>query len=123
MNRWLRRFLYGLVVLVWLILVTAPLVAFILAARGQIQVGEGPRRYVRIFLVQEEDAKGVGLEWVRPVSGQPAAGQPACSTGSLTYFTWEGEGQDGYFCQCYDPASDEVTSVTQQACQSQSENP
>lgn len=118
MHPWLRRFLYALVLLVWLVLVTSPLLAFLLAARGQIQVGEGPRRYVRLFLVQEEEAQGIGLEWVRPASGQPA-----CSEGSLTYFTWEGEGQNAHFCQCYDLATDVLTSVTPQACQSPSENP
>jgi hypothetical protein len=111
MQRWLRRLAYGLVVLVWLILMLAPIVAVVLAARGQIQVGEGPRRYVRLFLVQEEEAQGVGLEWVRP-----ADGQTSCSDGSLRYFTWEGEGQNADFCQCYDEAGEVLTSVTQEAC-------
>jgi hypothetical protein len=116
MNRWLRRLVYLLVFLVWLLLITSPFLAFMLAARGQIQVGEGPRRYVRLFLVQEEEIQGVGLEWVRP-----AGGQATCSDGSLTYFTWEGEGQNGDFCQCYDAAGEVLMSVTQQSCQEENQ--
>jgi hypothetical protein len=118
MHPWLRRLIYALLLIVWFILITSPFLAFVLAARGQIQLGEGPRRYVRLFLVQEEDTQGIGVEWVRP-----AADRPACSDGSLTYFTWQGEGQNAHFCQCYDPAGDQLTSVTQQACSAQSENP
>jgi hypothetical protein len=113
MNRWLRRLLYALVVLVWLLLVIAPLLAFVLAARGQIQFGSDPRRHLRLFLVQEEDAQGIGLEWLRP-----SRSQSACSSGSLTYFMWEGEGQNASFCQCYEPITNELDSVAPQACQS-----
>jgi hypothetical protein len=112
MKLWLRRLLYTLLLLVWLVLVLSPILAFVLAARGQIQFGEEPRSYLRLFLVQEDEAQGVGLEWLRP-----AAEQATCSTGSLTYFLWEGEGQNAEFCQCYDPATNDLISSTQQACQ------
>lgn len=73
-----------------------PFVSVILATQGQIELGEVPGNHVRLFLVQERDAQGIGVEWTRPVN-EPAG----CAQTSLTYFMWEGEGEGVTYCRCY----------------------
>ena len=74
-----------------------PLVAVLLATQGQIDVGEAPGNHLRLFLVQEQDAQGVGVEWTRRV-GEPAG----CAQTSVRYLLWEGEGQGVTYCRCFD---------------------
>ena len=62
MKVWLRRLLLLLFVLFWLALILMPTVAFILARNGQIQIGRSDGRHWRLFLVQEADMEGLGLE-------------------------------------------------------------
>lgn len=96
MKRTPRRVLYFLLLVLWLIIMLCPVFAVVLAARQQIQIGDGPQSHLRIFLLQEPDARGVGVEWARPSA---AAG---CAQTSLTYWLWRGEGQNARFCSCYD---------------------
>ena len=49
-------------IVIWLILLSLPGLAFSLAARGQLQMGETEGNHLRIFLLQERDAEGIGLE-------------------------------------------------------------
>jgi hypothetical protein len=100
MARWPRLLLYGALLLVWLAAIAFPFVAFRLATRGQMRLGSDEQRYLRLFLVQERDAEGVGIEWVRP------AREPYnCSNGTVTYLFWEGEGENIRYCQCFDAVS------------------
>ena len=110
MNRWLRRLLYFFVVVVWLAVMSFPLVAAILAVRGEIQLGDDPRSHLRLFLVQERQAQGVGVEWTRPVSKRAS-----CSQSSVSYLLWEGEAENVVYCQCYDEGG-AVTSTVRHAC-------
>ena len=99
MKRWLRRFGYLLIIIIWLMIMCFPTFAFTLAMREQIQVGSNPRTHLRIFLVLEEDADGIGVEWARPLLGND------CTQTSVIYLLWEGNGSDQNvsFCQCFDP--------------------
>lgn len=111
MSRWPRRFIYLLVTLAWLCVMSLPALAFILAVRGQIQIGSDVRHHLRIFALQELDAQGIGVEWTRPVRQQPA-----CSWTTVNYLLWEGEGEDIAFCQCYDPLTNDPLPVELQFC-------
>ena len=70
-----------------------PILAFSLADKEQLRLGEN----IRIFLVQEADAEGVGLEWTRP-----SRQQADCTWTTVNYFLWEGRGENTRYCQCFD---------------------
>ena len=97
MNTWPRfigRFLF---VLIWLFFISLPIFAFVLAARPQIRIGGDERSYLRIFLLQEKDAEGVGVELTRPFSTNPS-----CSQTYVRFFMWTGTPKNVTFCQCFD---------------------
>lgn len=113
MRRWLKRLGYIILVLSWLTVMVFPTFAFFLATQGELQLGSEPRRHVRFFMVQEEMASGVGVEWVR------AARQlDSCSRTSIRYFLWEGssEGDNVSFCQCFDPVTDAPLPIEEDSC-------
>lgn len=94
---WLRRFVYLLLLLLWLGVISLPLFSVLLAARGELQLGDDPRRHLRLFLIQERDTQGIGIEWARPLREEAA-----CYRTRLTYLMWEGRGENVSFCQCLD---------------------
>ena len=109
----LRRYLVrSAILVVWVLVMIFPFVAFTLATRGQLQIGSSEQRHIRLFMVQEKEANGVGVEWIRPHR------RTNCLQGSITYLMWAGEGDNVTFCQCLDPATNTPVSTTQTACQS-----
>ncbi|RMG97165.1 MAG: hypothetical protein D6706_09025 [Chloroflexi bacterium] len=102
MRTWLRRLLYLLIVVVWLLVMSFPFVAFKLATDGQLLIGNNGR-HVRLFLIQERTANGVGVEWTRPFSRDRS-----CTRTSITYLLWEGEGENVTYCQCFDTQSNSL---------------
>ncbi len=105
MRRWLRRLAYLLVLTLWLLLLAFPAVAFMLATRDQIEIGSDPARHLRLFLVSEPDAQGVGVERARPV--RERAG---CSQTTISFLMWEGQSESLVYCQCFDEAGGVVFS-------------
>lgn len=97
MKKWARRFAYLLVLLLWLLVISLPFFAFSLAARKQFEFGDPAATYLRIFIIQERDAEGVGVELSRPFA--PNSG---CQQTDVRYFMWSGSGEDVTFCQCLD---------------------
>ena len=95
MKPWLRRSLYLLIVLVWLLVMAFPVFAVVLASRGEIQLGDDSANNSRIFLVQETDAEGIGIQTMRQKGTDPL-----CSETTVTYLMWEGEGENSRFCSC-----------------------
>jgi hypothetical protein len=95
MKRWLRRLGYLFIIIIWLVVMAFPIFAFTLAGRGEMMFGEPAGSHVRLFLLQEPDAEGVGVEWTRPYRSQPA-----CTRTSVTYLMWEGRSQNTNYCQC-----------------------
>ena len=96
MKPWTRRALYGAIFFAWLLVLALPALAFILAARSEIQLGDDPQRSIRIFLVSNNDNGGVGLLRSRPVSDTPF-----CVQSSVRYLMWSGSGESATSCQCY----------------------
>lgn len=113
MKRWLRRFGYLAFVIIWLMVMCFPTFAFVLAANGQLELGSSPRNHLRFFMVNEEDADGLGVEWARPLLGNSS-----CAKTSVTYFFWEGgeANQNVSFCQCVDPLTDAPLPVDESSC-------
>jgi len=105
MTPWLRRLLYFLLLLIWLLIMSFPLVAVILATQGQLEIGnEGAGVHVRLFLVQESDQEGVGVEWSSPV------GAEGCRQGRIAYVMWEGDGVNARYCTCVDTSGSVISS-------------
>lgn len=97
MRPWLRRLLYLLLILLWLLVMSLPVFAFVLATQHQIQVGSEPERNLRLFLIQERGSEGIAVQWM----GAPST-DDHCAQGRVIYLMWEGEGENARFCQCYD---------------------
>ncbi len=97
MKRWLRRFLYLLIVLIWIAIMSLPFLAVMVAARGQVQLGDDTGRHLRIFLVQQRGAAGIGIENQRPLRQSTD-----CTKTTVTYLLWEGTGENASYCQCID---------------------
>ncbi|MFZ0545946.1 MAG: hypothetical protein WAM60_10940 [Candidatus Promineifilaceae bacterium] len=114
MRRWTRRVGYLLVILLWLILVSFPVVAFLLATNGEIQVGDSSSG-VRLFLLQDPDNQGLVFQWSRPYSRSGAADESVseCTRTTLRYLLWEGDasGQNTDYCQCLDPETGQTLPV------------
>lgn len=104
MSVWLRRVGYFFLFLVWLAVMAFPLVAALLAIQGQIEIGdELSGRHLRLFLVQEADREGVGMEWTQPAAEQ-------CRQGRIIYLMWEGEGDSASYCRCIDDSGSVISS-------------
>ena len=95
----------------------SPRVAVVRAGSGQSHRGNGEGRHWRLFLLQEPDFEGLGLERARPVAPPLAAPSAACMATSVSYWLWAGEGQDALYCQCTDPATGAAVPDTPPACQ------
>jgi hypothetical protein len=109
MNRWGRRLVYTLITLVWLLIMTFPAFAFVLAARGELQLG-GSQSHVRFFMIQQPEAEGVAVEWIRPLRHHDH-----CSLTSVRYWLWQGEGEPVSSCRCYTDAED-IAAADQDPC-------
>jgi hypothetical protein len=94
-----RRLIYLGVIFLWLLVMCFPFTAFILATRGEINIGGNVQSGLRIFLVQEDDAQGLGFEWSRRLRENPE-----CSKTDVRYLLWEG-GDNNFnidYCLCYE---------------------
>lgn len=109
MKAWLRRIVYFLIILVWLLVMLFPITAVFLSSRGQINIGQNPQRHVRIFMVQEDDGDGIGLEWARK-----ARQQPNCTRTTVRYILWDGDADPSTFTQCFDPITGNPLPATQE---------
>lgn len=95
----LRRLTYFGIVVIWLVLMSFPILAFTLAIRGEIRIGNNFPSGIRVFLIQEDDVQGIGFEWSRKVNIQTD-----CSKTTVKYLLWEGAqgGLNADYCWCYD---------------------
>ncbi|MEM7116839.1 MAG: hypothetical protein AAF614_30690 [Chloroflexota bacterium] len=73
-----------------------PIVAILLASQGELDIGS-ERRHLRLFLVQEDENQGVGIQWTRP-----RLFESECLKTNLGYIMWVGEGENATYCQCVD---------------------
>ena len=107
----IRRFSYVLFLLFWVLVISMPTLAVVLAARGQVEIGSDAGRQLRLFHIQEVEAEGVGVEWKRPFP-QLSSPNQTCTQTNITYLLWKGEGESSHFCQCTDTTG-QITTQTQ----------
>ena len=112
-KQWLKRFGCFLLIILWLMAMIFPTFAFVLAGTGQIELGNEQGTHVRFFMVNEEDASGIGVQMKRPSSGENQ-----CYQNNLIYLLWEGDatGQNSSFCTCYDPNTNASLPVVENIC-------
>jgi hypothetical protein len=117
MKKWLRRLIYGFLTLIWLMVMVLPLFAILLAANGEVQIGQTPQRHVRFFTIQEEAAEGVGVEWTRPFQNRATTAN--CTYTNVYYLFWENqtENQNTSYCQCVDPFTNTPSTSLPDRCQ------
>jgi hypothetical protein len=110
MRPWLKRAGYLLILLLWLVIIGFPIAAFLLATQDQIQIGSHDNG-IRLFLLQETNNQGLGLQWTRPYddSASAAQSQNSCTQTTLRYFLWAGDSQNqnADYCQCFDSQTDQ----------------
>jgi hypothetical protein len=101
-NRPLRYTLYGVLFVLWLVVLIAPCFAFALAARGELSWDRGEHDRDRIWLIQEKDQRGVGYQAERLLSDQSPTNGSICVRHSVRYFLWEGSAadQNADYCEC-----------------------
>lgn len=99
MKRWFLRLAIVVFVSVWLIIISFPFIAFILAMNNEIMIGPEQGSHVRLFMVSSDEHKGVGIEWSRRIPVHRD-----CYHTVVKYLLWEGKeaGQDVEFCRCLD---------------------
>jgi len=112
MGRWFKRFFALVFLVVWLVIMLFPCMAFNLALREEILIGGSPDNHVRLFLLSEKQTEGIGVERKRPF---PA--QPSCIQTTVTYFLWVGEGENVQYCQCTDPLTGDPMPNVSPMCQ------
>lgn len=113
---WRRRILYPVIGLVWLIVISMPLLAFILAANSELRLGDQDGAHIRLFLLQESDAQGVGAEWTSPFTDRSG-----CANSHVRYLLWEGTGINADYCRCVDQETGEIQ-TTGLKCQDRSQD-
>lgn len=94
----IRRVGYIIVVLIWLVIMCLPILAFTLAIRGEFRLGNQEKSHIRAFMVQNDDENGVGVEWSRKTTANAD-----CRRTSIRYFLWAGntENINVDYCQCH----------------------
>ncbi len=95
----IRRVIYLIIILIWVILMSLPIIAFVLATRGELGVGDAGESGFRLFLLNDPDLQGIGIERRRQLDREDN-----CLESTLNYILWEGENDnlDITFCQCFD---------------------
>ncbi|HSG18935.1 MAG TPA: hypothetical protein VLE70_21755 [Anaerolineae bacterium] len=97
----LRRIGYALIAIIWLVLMSLPILAFFLAARGELMIGDDQASNIRLFMVNEDEATGIGFQRVTKANSE----QDGCFHTSVNYLLWKGQdsGLNIDFCACHDP--------------------
>ncbi|MCA9936021.1 MAG: hypothetical protein H6662_10030 [Ardenticatenaceae bacterium] len=98
MRRWFRKIVYLVALLLWMSLISLPFFAVLVASRGEVHL-----RNARVFLVQERDLQGVGIDWQRPLPPSlNLSPSSTCTKTNVTYLMWEGQAENTAYCSCDD---------------------
>ena len=94
----IRRLGYLAAVLIWLMIMCLPILAFAVAIRGELKLGNQEKSHVRVFMVQGDEENGLGIEWSRRTDD----GSDGLTT-SVRYLLWDGDAEDANvdYCQCF----------------------
>jgi len=115
-----RRVVFWGGIVVWVLVLSLPLLVVMLAMRGEITVGvpgDYPDSEVRVWMIMERDQRGVGVS--RPVvaSRTDSALQVQMN---VRYLLWEGESEAARYCVTYTRAGEgwQMAGTVEGACSS-----
>ena len=72
-----------------------PIFACRLITNGVLQIGNENGNFLNVFLLQEPEQEGVGIQWSRSFDDEAI-----CTSTSVRYFMFEGEGENLDYCSC-----------------------
>lgn len=72
-----------------------PLFACRLITQGALQFGNEQGRFLNIFMLQDPDQEGIGVQWTRAFDDEAQ-----CTRTSVRYYMFVGEGENLDFCEC-----------------------
>ncbi len=91
-----RRAVYLVLILVWLVVMLFPLLAFTLARGGQVRLGAQEGAHLRLFMVQADGTAGVGVER----TGGRRGPDGTCRQTRVFFLLWDGQGEPARYCTC-----------------------
>ena len=87
--------------LAWLCVMSLPVVAFLLAMRGELAWRRGEFVEDRLWLVRDPQANGLAYSASRIVSDQRPVDGPVCVRTQVTFLLWQGRSEALGFCECF----------------------
>ena len=99
-HRWLRRFLWPLAAVVWIVIITLPALGLLLAVRSEVSWQPGEHLAYRVWVIMEQEERGLGWEVRRAASRSV---ERVCMQTTVGFWLWRGQGQQNgsSFCECY----------------------
>jgi hypothetical protein len=103
----------------WLVIMSLPALAFLLATQGELAWRRGPNNLEedRLFLINEPAAGGLGYLAARRAASPDD--DLFCVRTTVSYFLWRndaGEDPNTRFCQCYTRPSTGAYELSDRAC-------
>ena len=97
---WQRSLLWTLAGAVWIAILSLPALALLLAVRGELSWHPGEHRAYRVWLVMEQEERGLGWEVRREASRSV---ERVCLQTTVGFLLWRGQAQQNgsSFCECY----------------------
>ncbi|MFK7804079.1 MAG: hypothetical protein AB8G95_20770 [Anaerolineae bacterium] len=80
-----------------IILGLIPLFGCRLVTQGVLQFGDEDGRFLNVFMLQDPDQEGIGMQWTRTFEHDD---QAVCTRTTVRYYMFVGEGENLNYCEC-----------------------
>ena len=106
-RKWFRRGGCLVIFIIWLGLMLLPCFFITLLVEKEIIISRSdvPEHEYRFFLLEQPDEQGIGISRARIISGGEDE-DAVCVVTSVSYYLWEGEGDNSTYCNCYEKSGD-----------------
>ena len=103
-------------VVLWVLVATCSITIAVLAGRGEIVQQRGELGERRVWLVTENENRGLGFSSARVVSGSEES-RVACVRTRVGFLLWRsaGRGQGTSYCECFEESGGQWQ-VTEEVC-------
>ncbi len=82
--------------IIFLIIIgSLPIFACRLVTTGVLQLGNENGNFLNIFMLQEPDQEGIGVQWSRSFDDEAI-----CTSNTVRYVMFEGEAENLNYCSC-----------------------
>ncbi|MBX3061790.1 MAG: hypothetical protein U0528_14965 [Anaerolineae bacterium] len=107
-----RRFGCGVLLVLWFLFLLTPCAVFVLAVQREIVIkwSEVPQDELRIWTIQDRDARGIGIANSRRVNTTGSGSQPVeysaenpliCTITDIRFILWQGQANPAHSCSCF----------------------